>query len=147
MSRGREAGRTAWSRTLKWAGKPSFWMMRAYFRAARCAIASVFAPVHTLAREEVRATNSLTSPRSSAHQLSGGEDESRRLRVTDAHDDGRKALQGGAQRGTRGANGRCEQPRAFGLYSAVRAWRVIVFRSSLQSRFTVATRFLVDGRQ
>jgi hypothetical protein len=32
--------------------------------------------------------------------------------------------------------------RALGLYSALRACSVIVFRSSLQSRFTVATRFL-----
>ena len=34
--------------------------------------------------------------------------------------------------------------RTFGLYSAFRAWSAIVFKSSLVSRFTVATMFLQD---
>ena len=45
--RGARSGTAGAPRTLNCAGKPSFWMMRAYLRAASLAIASVFAPVTT----------------------------------------------------------------------------------------------------
>jgi hypothetical protein len=37
--------------------------------------------------------------------------------------------------------------KRFGLYSTLRAWNAMVFRSSLQSRLTVATMFLRYGKR
>lgn len=112
--------------------KPSFWMMRAYFRAASRESSSDLAPV----------TTTLPEANTSAVVLGS------RIRMMTAANRYSSGARGKAQnrvqsRVLKRLEGRTRGARlTFGLYSALRACNAIVLRSSLHSRLTVATKFL-----
>lgn len=106
---------------LDW--NPNFWMILAYLRAANLESSSDFAPVTTIL------------PEAKINAVVFGS----RIRIMTA------AKRYSSFRSD-SYNTSIKQLCTFGLYSAFRAWRAIVFKSKRQSKLTVATMFLFDNR-
>jgi hypothetical protein len=115
-------------KSMNFALKPSFWMMRAYLRDARRESSSDFAPVTTIFPE---AKINAVVFGSRILIITAAKRYCQHRPKTPNHTQPHKAKWEGREEGG-----------TFGLYSAFRACKAIVFKSRRQSRLTVATIFL-----
>lgn len=117
-------------------------MTFAYLRAASLASASVLAPVHTILPELKMSAVVFGARIRMIAAAKRCEEKTEEVRVSIKRRSG--TLKRCALRRVRRRLG---FPLTFGLYSTLRAWNAMVFRSSLQSRLTVATMFLRYGKR
>lgn len=117
-------------------------MTFAYLRAASLASASVLAPVHTILPELKMSAVVFGARIRMIAAAKRCEEKTEEVRVSIKRRSG--TLKRCAPRLVRRRLG---FPLTFGLYSTLRAWNAMVFRSSLQSRLTVATMFLRYGKR
>ncbi len=117
-------------------------MTFAYLRAASLASASVFAPVHTILPELKMSAVVFGARIRMIAAAKRCKEKTEEVRVSIKRRSG--TLKRCAPRRVRRRLG---FPLTFGLYSTLRAWNAMVFRSSLQSRLTVATMFLRYGKR